>query len=86
MKFNFLGDISEVKAGLDILAPDYGFEICECGIPTTVTKGEMLRVCFDGKEAAIEYSRPSEFFRALGFLLAETDNGKKAFKKAHCRH
>ena len=81
MKFNFLGDISEVKAGLDILAPDYGFEICECGIPTKVTKGEMLRVCFDGKEAAIEYSRPSEFFRALGFLLAETDNGKKAFKK-----
>lgn len=81
MKFNFLGDISEVKAGLDILAPDYGFEICECGIPTKVTKGEMLRVCFDGKEAAIEYSRPSEFFRALGLLLQESEYGKKSFHR-----
>ncbi len=81
MIFNFIGDISEVSAGLEILAPDYGFKICECGIPTEVTKGDSLRVSFDGKKASITYGRPCEFFRAIGLLMQETEDGKKPFAK-----
>ena len=66
MKFNFLGDISEVREGLQILAPDYGFEICDGGVETTVTKGDHLVAFFDGKKASITYSRPCEFFLRHG--------------------
>lgn len=81
MNFNFIGDISDVEAGLKILAPDYGFSLCSCGIETNVIKGDHLAVSFDGKKASIAYSRPCEFFRALGLLLQETENGTKPFSK-----
>ena len=81
MNFNFIGDISDVEAGLKILAPDYGFSICSCGIETTVNKGDHLAVSFDGKKASITYSRPCEFFRAIGLLLQETEDGKKPYSK-----
>ena len=81
MKFNFIGDIADVQKGIEILSPDYGFSVCECGIATEVKKGDHLSVSYDGKEAQIVYSRPCEFFRALGLLLQETEDGKKPFKK-----
>lgn len=81
MKFNFIGDISELAAGLEILAPDYGFEVADGGVPVHVNKGEGLFVRYDGKQAQIVYSRPCEFFRALGLLLQESEYGKKPFER-----
>ena len=79
MKLNFIGDITEVSEGLAILAPDYGFEVCEAGLTTKVCKGDGLAVSYNGKEASITYNKRCEFFRALGLLLEKTADGESSF-------
>ena len=40
MKINFLGDISELKEGIDIVLPMLGLEASESGIPVVVSSCE----------------------------------------------
>lgn len=69
VKFNFVGDLSEIKTGLEILKGRLGFEIAEDGYTVNITKvGEGLKVSGNESEAEIRYSEKIHFFRALGLL------------------
>ena len=79
MKLSFIGEVESLLAGIRILSEDYGYEICEAGLAVQVKKAEELSVSFDGERAEIGYSRPCEFFRALGILLQRLAAGEKSF-------
>ena len=53
MKLHFTGILSTVSDGLQILAPDYGFELCDDGMTVTAEKGDGVYVSCDGSEAKI---------------------------------
>ena len=75
MKINFLGDISELKEGIDIVLPMLGLEASESGIPVVVSSceksGFSVKKCDTGYD--ICYSEKAAFFRALSFLREERE-------------
>lgn len=79
IKLSFIGEIDALAKGIEILSEDYGFCVCDAGIPVQVEKGEGLSVSFDGASAKIGYGRPCEFFRALGIFLERNAKGEKQF-------
>lgn len=80
MKFKFIGDLSELKDGLEIASSLLGWELCECGTPVTVTPIEEKRFSLkkEGSGWAIEYGEKSMFFRALGFLNQQKEVSETA--------
>lgn len=79
VKLSFFGEVSPLLDGIRILSEDYGFECCENGIPVEVKAADGLYVSFDDEKASIGYSKPCEFFRALGIFLQKTSAGEKTF-------
>ena len=70
MKLNFIGEISTLKDGMEILTKDFDFELCREGVMIEVINqpGE-LKVVFDGNKGLIKYDQKIHFFRGLGLLL-----------------
>ena len=80
MNFKFTGDVEQLLAGIDILAGDYGCARSEDGMLVEVSRGENLFVALKNGAARIRYSRPCEFFRALGILLQRLSSGETEFE------
>lgn len=86
MKLHFTGNLSTVSDGLQILAPDYGFELCDDGMTVTAEKGDGVYVSCNGSEAKIIYDRECEFFRALGHLIQNLSKGNNVFEIKETRY
>ncbi len=80
MKFNFIGDLSELKEGLEIAAELLGWELGEGGVQVAVTPIDEKRFSLkkEGDGWTIEYGEKSMFFRALGFLNQHKEVSEKA--------
>ncbi len=86
MKLSFVGEVASLMDGIRILSEDYGFECCEGGIAVQVETAAQLSVSFDGARVQIGYSRPCEFFRALGIFLERSKAGEKSFRVSEKAH
>ena len=86
IKLSFFGEVDALRRGIEILSEDYGFQLADGGIPVEVKSGTALSVDFDGKAVRIEYSRPCEFFRALGLFLQKYSEEKKPFSVKETSH
>lgn len=86
IKLSFFGEVDALRRGIEILSEDYGFRFADGGIPVEVKSGTALSVDFDGKAVRIEYSRPCEFFRALGLFLQKYSEEKKPFSVKETSH
>lgn len=80
MDFKFAGNVEQLSAGIDILAEDYGYTRSENGMPVEVARGDNLFVALKDGTAQIHYSKPCEFFRALGILLQRLSAGETDFE------
>ncbi|HHT26054.1 MAG TPA: beta-N-acetylhexosaminidase [Firmicutes bacterium] len=79
-RLHFTGDVEYLRPGLELLAPDYNYELHPDGSEVhvirrdgpieVVKKGESIRIC---------YAERIHFFRALGLLLEALTNQKNAF-------
>lgn len=79
MKLNFTGLTENQAKGVKELSAILNFELSDDGTTVNVSKCEKgLRVVSDKNGCNIEYSRPCEFYRALG-LLTEKRKLKKNF-------
>lgn len=76
IQLSFIGEIDALAKGIEILSEDYGFSVCDAGIPVKVEKGEGLSVSFDGASAKIGYGRPCEFSARSVFFSKETQRAK----------
>lgn len=74
-KVKFSGDISALSAGIAVIAPMLGFEVCESGEEIKVSKSSDGKLRVSSTE--ISYSEPIHFFRALGILA---ENAGKSFE------
>lgn len=81
MKYNFNGNIAEVKDGLVYIAGLLGWELVEDGIPVSVEKAGIngLSVQAEGNGWKITYGQKAQFFRALGFI----NQGKAITEEFH---
>lgn len=81
MKIQFIGDIEELHAGIDELAPMLGIELADGGYTFTVTQNEgaKLSVTLDGTEGGIVYDAKCHFFRALGLAVEHIRDGETQF-------
>ena len=70
MNFNIIGDLKDIKSGLQKAAELLGWEISEKGTPVLVRQSTDNRLCLKkvNKGWKIEYGKKIQFFRALGFL------------------
>ncbi|WP_129723763.1 beta-N-acetylhexosaminidase [Xylanivirga thermophila] len=71
MKFNFEGNLAELKKGIDIFAKEFNFEIGDNGFPVEVVKTaeNKLGASFQDGKGKIFYRDKIHFFRALGLFL-----------------
>lgn len=78
MKLHFIGELSELQSGLQLLLAELKSEWSEDGIPVLVepSSGE-LEVGYDGKSAYIRYSAKHQFFRGLGLLIQKISGGEQ---------
>ncbi|CAH1058091.1 beta-N-acetylhexosaminidase [Paenibacillus pseudetheri] len=77
MKLHFIGELSELQSGLQVLLTELKTEWSEDGIPVLIepSSGE-LEVGYDGKSAYIRYSAKHQFFRGLGLLIQKISGGE----------
>ncbi|MEK3752519.1 beta-N-acetylhexosaminidase [Paenibacillus sp. FSL E2-8871] len=78
MKLHFIGELSELQSGLQLLLAELKSEWSEDGIPVLIepSSGE-LEVGYDGKSAYIRYSVKHQFFRGLGLLIQKISGGEQ---------
>ncbi len=70
MNVKFIGDISEVEKGLNILLPKLKIELSDDGTPITLKKKEKgFRAANKNGVCEISYNEKSDFFRALSLLM-----------------
>ncbi len=75
MKLNIVGDITEVRAGMELLLTDLKVTSSEAGVPVDVSRSDgELEVGLKGGRAYIRFGARHQFFRALGLLV---QNGLK---------
>jgi len=81
LKFNFTGNICDLLPGINELANDFSYELCEDGIPVSVTQkdGDKLSVKYADNKAEIVYNKKYHFFRALGLLVEHLRDGEDTF-------
>lgn len=77
MKLHFIGELSELQSGLQLLLTELKTEWSEDGIPVWIepSSGE-LEVGYDGKSAYIRYRAKHQFFRGLGLLIQKISSGE----------
>ena len=82
MELYFTGDFSGLEQGVNALAGDYGFCRSENGLPVFVEQAadSSLLVAVSNGQGLIRYSRTIHFFRGLGLLLENMQNGKTEFR------
>ena len=68
---NLVGDTAELRPGLEALSRDLGIALGPGGLRVQVTRDARagVEVSRDSSGAAIRYSEPVHFFRALGILV-----------------
>ena len=72
MKFNFIGEMSELINGIEILSRELNFQLGEDGIPVRVEKTfDNIMVCLNNGSGSIGYCEKIHFFRALGLFIEE---------------
>ncbi len=70
IKLKFIGDISEVEKGLNILLPKLKTELSDGGVPIKVKKQKKgFRALCKSGICEILYNEKSDFFRALALLI-----------------
>ena len=75
----FKGDLQELNAGIKELAGVLGIELSDGGYAVeAVQKNDSeLIVSMDGKSGCITYSERCHFFRGLGLLVEQLQEGKE---------
>lgn len=76
LNINSTGDFEK---GISRIAKVRGFEISERGKKVNISEGGESVVAERGGEYYIEFSRPSELFRALSMLVGLIQEGRKGF-------
>lgn len=77
MKLHFIGELSELQSGLQLLLTELKTEWSEDGIPVLIEPSSgKLEVGYDGKSAYIRYSAKHQFFRGLGLLIQKISGGE----------
>ncbi len=80
MKISFQGDLSKLTRGINILAPELGFEIGEGELEVTAQRAAGdLKVNRSGNKAIISFEKDIHFFRGLGLLIEAVSKGKENF-------
>ncbi|WP_375102450.1 beta-N-acetylhexosaminidase [Paenibacillus sp. RS8] len=80
MKLHFIGELSELQSGLQLLLAELKSEWSEDGIPVLIEPSSgKLEVGYDGKSAYIRYSAKHQFFRGLGLLIQKI-SGRESFQ------
>jgi hypothetical protein len=70
MKLQFIGDIEQLKTGIDIISAKLPFEVAQDGMPITVEQRDgNIEVVANAEGATIRYQEKIHFFRALGLLV-----------------
>lgn len=76
MKLNFIGDITDLMAGIDIFKEEFKFSTGEDGIPVEVEGGfNNIEVSFENGRGKIHYREKIHFFRGLVSLLQGLEQG-----------
>ena len=75
-KFNFIGDITPVSAGLEEMSSRLGFEISPDGMCVEAEKNDenKLLASFSGDTFKISYGTPVMFFRGLSYILSDGES------------
>jgi hexosaminidase len=72
MLLKFVGDIKELEPGINVLAGELGFKVCDEGVPVFVEKTEgLLQAALYNGKGSLRYSEKVHFFRALGLFVEE---------------
>lgn len=73
MILNFVGDMSGLEKGIDIISKELNFITAPEGLTVKVEKCQSgkLEVAKNAQAAYIKYSEKIHFFRALGLLTEE---------------
>ena len=80
MKINFLGDLTTLTEGINILAPELGFEVGQGGLEVNVQRNTGdLKVIKDAQKATILFEKDIHFYRGLGLLLEDMNKGNESF-------
>lgn len=78
MNLNFIGDVEEIKEGIEILSERLHYTVSKDGFNITVkNRGSGLKICCNENGAVIEYAEKVHFFRALGIFLDKIKKGKE---------
>ncbi|MDQ6418809.1 beta-N-acetylhexosaminidase [Paenibacillus sp. LHD-117] len=76
MKLKVIGDLTEVRAGMELLLADLKVQQGEDGLPVEVSSSEgELEVGLENGRAYIRYGAKHQFFRALGLLVQKGQGG-----------
>ncbi|MGI6610594.1 MAG: beta-N-acetylhexosaminidase [Limnochordia bacterium] len=80
-RLHFQGDVQDCMEGLQLLAPDFRYQLSADGLTVTVEQqpGCPVTVEKKGNQATIRYSEKIHFFRALGLLLEQLAVGSGDF-------
>lgn len=80
-QLRFLGDTSDLDAGIRAISPALGFTVSGGGLPVSVAQDGDAGVFVkgDARGATIRYAKKVHFFRALGLLL-ESQREQQAFE------
>ncbi len=81
MKLYFQGELASLQAGIELLAPELGFELSEGGYTFTVKQlaEPTLSVSLHGNKGEIVYAERCQFFRALGLAVEQLREGNEEF-------
>lgn len=82
MKIRFIGDISELDMGIEIIAGMLEVQIADGGYVFEVTQKteNKLTVTLNGKKGTIVYNQRCAFFRAFGLAVEHIKDGEEKFE------
>ena len=87
LRIHFMGDTSDVMAGIVRFSKRLSYQIDETGIPVQLVSGsDCLKIMADSTGYRISFGSKAEFFRALALLIDMLRNGKTEIsltEKAH---
>lgn len=87
MKLSFTGNIQELVTGIEEVAIQLDIEMCDSQIEIQVEQNQNggLSLSVNNDKVKLEYTKKSDFFRALAILVHAINNGEKHFEKREKR-
>jgi len=77
VKLEFVGDVADLKPGIELLAADLNYAVSSGGLTVDVRKTglDVLRAAKTAARAEIQFRDKSHFFRGLGLLRRSLEGG-----------